>query len=190
MLAAIFCCVSSATINPQSAIRNPQSAIRNPQLSDAEFLGIPLQPQLTRWRHVADERRGGDDDRAGEKAFAAEAHAVLPVAVERRNRALPLFERIRPLSKTGTAPRLSDLPTDRAEHFRNRFSAQAGIGAFDLETDAAGPGEHDELSGGLRGSLCARGANDERRREQVVVAAVRARADHRLVERQALARDL
>ena len=50
--------------------------------SDAELLRIPLEPELARRRHVADERGRGDDGGAGEIAFAAEPHPVLPVAVE------------------------------------------------------------------------------------------------------------
>ena len=56
--------------------------------SHAKELGVPRQPELGRRRHVAEQRRGGDDGGAGEVAFAAESHAVLPVAVERRDRAL------------------------------------------------------------------------------------------------------
>src|SRR2546425_4250945 len=37
-----------------------------------ELLGIPLQTELARRRHVADERRRGDDGRAREIPFAAQ----------------------------------------------------------------------------------------------------------------------
>src|SRR4026209_395672 len=52
------------------------------------LLRFPLQPELARRRPVADEGRRGDHGRARQVAFAAEAHAVLPVAVEGRDRAL------------------------------------------------------------------------------------------------------
>ena len=87
--------------------------------------GIPCQPELVRRRHVADERRGGDDGRAGEIAFAAEAHAVLPVAVERRDRALPFLERVRPLAEARPAPRLADLAADRSEHLARSIRRRA-----------------------------------------------------------------
>src|SRR5262245_7648241 len=61
---------------------------------DTKLIGIPLEAELAWRRHVADQRRCGDDRGTGEITFAAESHAVLPVAVERRNRALPFRERI------------------------------------------------------------------------------------------------
>ena len=82
---------------------------------DVEALGIPCRCRA-RWRgHVAEQRRRGDDGRAGEVAFAAEAHAVLPVAVERRDRALrPSRARPGPGRSTArtTTARISP-PTER-----------------------------------------------------------------------------
>src|SRR5262245_37062824 len=88
--------------------------------SDTVDLGLPFEPKLPRRRHVAHERRGGDDSRTREVAFAAESHAVLPVAVEGGDGALPLRQRIGTLSKTGAAPRLTNLGAGRPEHVRNR----------------------------------------------------------------------
>src|SRR5258705_2867906 len=59
--------------------------------SDSVLLGIPLEPELRGRRHVAGERGCGHDGRTRQVALAADAHAVLPVAVERRDRALPLL---------------------------------------------------------------------------------------------------
>src|SRR5258705_347298 len=59
--------------------------------SDSILLGIPLEPELRGRRHVAGERGCGHDGRTRQVALAADAHAVLPVAVERRDRALPLL---------------------------------------------------------------------------------------------------
>src|SRR6185503_9638530 len=157
--------------------------------SDTERFRAPLEAQLVGRRHVADQRRRGDDHRAGEKAFAAEAHPVLPVAIEGGDRALALVQSVRSLAEAGAAPRLPDLAADRAEHLRDRFAGEPRVGPLDLPADASGAGEDDELGRGLRHALRSRGPYDERRRQEVVVAAVGAGADHRLVERQPLARD-
>src|SRR6266852_2394073 len=90
MLSATACSFSKA-ISPQP------SALR----SHAELLCVPGEAQFARRRHVTNQRRRGDDDGAGEIAFAAEPHAVLPVAVERRDRALSLLERVGTLSEPG-----------------------------------------------------------------------------------------
>ena len=50
--------------------------------SDTEVLRVPRQAELVGRRHVAEQRRRRHDGGAGQIAFAAEAHAVLPVAVE------------------------------------------------------------------------------------------------------------
>src|SRR5438445_8048627 len=50
--------------------------------SDREPIRRPFQTDLGRRGHVTRERRGGHDRRAREIALAADAHAVLPVAVE------------------------------------------------------------------------------------------------------------
>src|SRR6202163_4535340 len=158
--------------------------------SDTEQIGVPRQPELARRRHVTNQRGRGDDRRAREVAFAANAHPVLPVAIERGDRALPSPERIRTLTETGAAPRLPDLAPDRTKHGRDRLATEARFSPFDLTPDATGPREDDELRRSVVDALLARRAYHQRRREQVVVAAVGARPDHGLVERQAFARDL
>src|SRR2546427_1754357 len=158
--------------------------------SDTELLRVPLQPKLARRRHVANERRSGDDGGAGKVAFAADAHAVLPVAIERRDGALPFAKRVRSLAETRPAPRLANLAADRSKHLRDRLAAETRIGALDLSSDTARPGKDDELLGNMRRAPFARRADHQRRREQIVVAAVGARSDQRLVERDALARHL
>src|SRR6266850_714553 len=76
--------------------------------SDAELIRIPVEAEFARRRHIADERRGGDDGGAGEIAFAAEPHAVLPVAIEGGDRALTLRQRIGSLAEARSAPRFPD----------------------------------------------------------------------------------
>src|SRR5438445_6888983 len=90
-----------AAVNPRA---NPTDAARRMVLLDSKFLGAPLQAQLARRRHVAHERRRDHDCRAREIAFTAEAHPVLPVAVERRDRALAFRESVRTLAEAWTAP--------------------------------------------------------------------------------------
>src|SRR5581483_1697165 len=92
--------------------------------SDAELIGIPFQAELAQRRHVPGQRRRGDDRRTREVAVAAETHAVLPVAIERRDRALPFLQRIRPLTEARAAPRPPDLAADRAEHVRDRSAVE------------------------------------------------------------------
>src|SRR5579871_3329583 len=157
-------------------------------MSDAELIRVPFQAELARRRHVAYQRRGGDDGGAREISLAAEAHPILPVAVERRDRALPFLERVRALTETRSAPRLTNLAADRAEHVRDRLAVEPLIGPLDLLRDAARSREDDERLRRLLRAALARRADDERRGEQIVVAAVGARADHRLVERDVLAR--
>src|SRR5215510_10866895 len=151
--------------------------------SDAELIRIPFETELARRGHVADERRGGDDGGAGEIAFAAEPHAILPVAIERRDRALPLDERVRSLTEARSAPRLANRAADRAEDIGDRVAVEARVGPLDLPADAARAREDDELSGRPARTVLLRRANHERGGQQIVVAAVGARADHRLVER-------
>src|SRR5437764_2793468 len=74
--------------SPSGFIHDVLSVLR--VASHTEFLRIPSQPEFARRRHVADERRRGDDGGTGKIAFTAETHAILPVAVERSNCALPL----------------------------------------------------------------------------------------------------
>ena len=101
----------------------------------------------------------------------------------------PFDERVGALAEARTAPRAANLAADRAKHVGDRLAVQPRIGLFDLLLDAARSGKHDELARGLRQPRRARGDEHERGREQIVVAAVGARADHRLVERDPLARD-
>src|SRR5581483_9302825 len=155
----------------------------------AEFLRIPRQAELAGRRHVSDERRRSHNRRTGQVAFAAEPHAVLPVPVERRDRAFALLERVRALSEAGAAPRLANLTADGPEHIRNRLPAQPCVGPLDFFRHAAGPRKDHEFSGRVVGALTTGGTDDERRGQQIVVAAVRTRSDQRLVECQPLPRD-
>src|SRR5437764_2795043 len=121
--------------------------------SHTEFLRIPSQPELARRRHVADERRRGDDGGTGKIAFTAETHAILPVAVERSNCALPLDELVGTLAEARTAPRLSHLAANRLKHFGNRLAAETRIRAPDLESHAARSGKDHELLRRARGAV-------------------------------------
>src|SRR5919204_6392016 len=67
--------------------------------SDSVLLSVPFQSQFARRGHVADERGGGDDRGAGEKSFAPQPHAVLPVAIERRDGALTGRQRVLSLAE-------------------------------------------------------------------------------------------
>src|SRR6185295_5757563 len=114
--------------------------------------------------------------------FAAEPHAVLPVAIERRDRSLALHERVRSLSEARPAPRLANRAAHRSKDVGNRLTVEARVGPLDLTSDAArARKDHELLRRVIRAALLRR-ADDERRREQVVVAAVGAGPDHRLVE--------
>src|ERR1035437_1823320 len=126
---------------------------RSSEASDIEIPGIPLEPRFARRRHVADQRRRGDDGGAGEIAFAAEAHAVLPVAVERGDGALSLAERVRPLPEARPAPRLANHAADRSEDVGDRLARQPRIRHRDLAAEAARSGGHDERFGGARGAM-------------------------------------
>src|SRR5262245_15209380 len=66
--------------------------------------GSPFNPELRRRSHVSNERRRCDDGRTREVPFAADAHAVLPVAIERRDRALARIERVLALAEARSAP--------------------------------------------------------------------------------------
>src|SRR5687768_2875360 len=100
--------------------------------SNTERLGVPLQAELARRRHVTHQRRRGNYGRTREIPFPADPHAVLPVAVERGDRTLAGAQRVWALPEAGPAPGLSDFPADRAEHFGNRLAAEPRIGALDL----------------------------------------------------------
>src|SRR6266571_6503973 len=92
MLCATVLCDSSAISHQPSAISH--------QPLNAKLLSVPGEAQFARRSHIADERRRGDDDRAREEPFAAEAHAVLPVPVERGDRPLPFRQRVGTLAET------------------------------------------------------------------------------------------
>src|SRR5262245_11269242 len=118
------------------------------RVSDTEFLWIPFQAKLTRRGHVPDERRCGNHGGARKVAFAANAHAVLPVAVERGNRPLAGVQRVGTLTEARTAPRLANLAARGSKHVRDRFAAEPRIGTFDLPRDAARSREdHERLHG-------------------------------------------
>src|SRR6185295_11987999 len=116
-----------------------------------ELLGIPFQTELARRRHVADERRRCDDGRARQVPFAAQPHAVLPVAVERRDRALALLQCVGSLAETRTAPRLPNLPANRSEDLGYRLAGQPRVRPFDLAADTARPWKDDQLPRRVRG---------------------------------------
>ena len=102
----------------------------------------------------------------------------------------PCRERVRALAEARPAPRLPDPAADRAEDLGDRFAAEPRIGPLDLAPDAAGSRKDRELAFDPRRAERPRGAQHERGLQQIVVAAVGAGANHRLVEREALARDL
>src|SRR5215467_3004650 len=135
--------------------------------SDAELIGIPFDAELARRSHIADERRRGDDGGTRQVALAAEAHAILPVAIERRNRALAFDQRIRPLSEAWAAPRLDDGAAHRSEDVGDRLPVQPRIRPLDLTADPARAGEDHELLRGTIGAVLFRGADDQRRGQQI-----------------------
>src|SRR5262249_14577960 len=156
----------------------------------AVFFRPPLETELARRRQVAEERGCGEAGWPGQVAFTAEPHPVLPVLVEGGDRAFSGVQRVRALTETRSAPRLADLSADRAEHVGNRLAVETRIRPLDLLRHAAGPREDDELLRRLRRALAPRGADHERCAQQIVVAAVGARSDQCLVERQTLASHL
>src|SRR5438105_968104 len=160
----------NATNAMTAAVRNAASRTLDPI-----SLGRPLEVQLARWRHVAEQRRRRDDRGAREVALAADAHPVLPVAVERRDRALTLSERVVALPEARAAPAHPDLPADGPQHVRDRFAAEPRVRPLDRVLHRARAGEDHEVRRGLRVARIARVADDERGLEEVVVAAVRAR---------------
>src|SRR5262245_52482676 len=103
---------------------------------DTKLLRVPHEPQRIGRRHVPDQRRRGDDDRAGKVTLAAHAHPVLPVAIEGRNGALAWTERVRPLAETRATPRLPNLPADRPQHPGDRFAAEPRVRLLDAAADA------------------------------------------------------
>src|SRR6185295_2305446 len=102
--------------------------------------------------------------------LAAEAHAVLPVAIERGDRTLTLDERVWTLTEAGAAPRLTNLAANRSEDVGNRFAVEPRIRTLDLRADASRAGkDHERLLGTCRALLPGR-AHDQRRRQQIVLA--------------------
>src|SRR5437867_1027326 len=156
----------------------------------SETLRAPLNSELARRGHVAEQRGRSDDRGAREIAEATDAHTVGPVSIERGDRAFALAERVGPLTEAGSAPGLADLGARGAEDVGDRLAAEPRIGLLDIALDAARAGKHDELLGRARCPLRARRSKDERCLEKVAVPAVRARPDERLVEGDPLARDL
>src|SRR5437773_10371587 len=102
------------------AIRRNRSSVSSvvETFSHAELIGIPFESELARRRHIPNERGGRHDGRTGEIAFAAEAHPILPVPIERRDRTLSFLKRVGTLTETRTAPRLSDLAANGSEHIQ------------------------------------------------------------------------
>src|SRR5439155_13807510 len=102
-----------------------------------EALRTPLDPELARGRHVAEERGRRDNCRTREIAEAADTHAVRPVAVERGDGALALPERVGTLTETLPAPRLADLGAGRAEDVGDRLATESWVGLLDVALHAA-----------------------------------------------------
>src|SRR5207247_926240 len=98
---------------------------------DPISLGGPPKVQRARWRHVPEQGGRRDDGRTREISLTADAHPVLPVAIERGDRALTLCERIVALPEARAAPAHPDLPPDGPQHVRDRFAAEPRIRAFD-----------------------------------------------------------
>src|SRR5439155_18601551 len=155
-----------------------------------ETLRAPFDAELARRTHVAEHRGRRDDRGAREIAEAADAHAVRPVAVERRDRGLPLRERVGALAEAGPAPRFADLAADRAEHVGDRLAAEARVGPFDVLLHAARAGEDDELVRRALRALVPRAAQDKCGLDEIAVCAVGARSGERPVERDGAARAL
>src|SRR5207248_4693318 len=147
-----------------------------------ELLGIPLDAERGRSRHVAEQRRRRDHGRARQVTEAADPHAVLPVAIDRRDRSFALLERIRTLAETRAAPRLADLPAYGAEHGRDRLTVEARLRVFDVALDPARPGKDDERFRRFLEASLPPGTDYERCLEQVVVSAIGAGTDESLVE--------
>jgi len=98
-------------------------------------------------------------------------------------------QRVIALPEARAAPAHPDLAADGPQHIGDRFAPEPRVRALDRVLHRARAGEDDEVRRGLRVSRVARVADDECRLEEIVVAAVRARADVRLIERQVLGRD-
>src|SRR5947209_5757545 len=103
----------------RSAFANAQAV--GLRAENAALLG---QTELLRRRPVSGDRRCGHDRGAREIPFASEPHAVLPIAIERRDRALAGVQRVGPLPEARTAPALTNLPAHRTEHAGDRFAVE------------------------------------------------------------------
>src|SRR6185436_15021664 len=109
----------------------------------------------------AHERRRGDDRRTREVALAAKTHAVLPVAIERRDRAFAGMQRVGTLAEARAAPRTADFAADRSKHGRDRLAVEPRIRTLDLLRDTTRSGKDHQRLRGLRCALLSRAANDE-----------------------------
>src|SRR5262245_27587010 len=95
--AGLSCRAASGTSDSMNTTASPprRSARRTVlDCSDAIQLRSPLEAELVGRLHVSDERGGRDDRGAGEVALAPKPHTILPVPVERRDRALAGRQRI------------------------------------------------------------------------------------------------
>src|SRR5437773_12511534 len=97
-----------------------------------EALRAPLDGELARGRHVAEQGGRRDDCGAREVPEAADAHAVCPVAVEGGDRALALPQGVGALTETRPAPGLSELGAGSPEDVGDRLAAESGIGLLDI----------------------------------------------------------
>src|SRR6266536_3878497 len=165
------------------------AAVTRSGSSDAESVRLPGEAELARGSHVAEQSGRCDDRGAREVSLSADAHPVLPVAVEGGNGALAARERIGSLAEAGSAPGLADRAAHGSKDLRNRFAREPRIGYLNLASHAARAREHGQALRHPAKALLPGRADDERGREEVVVAPVRAGADQRLVEAESLARD-
>src|SRR5207247_428616 len=120
-----------------SCLPAPWTVPRRPSLDLDEALRAPLDAELARRTHIAEQRGRRDDRRTREVAETAHTHAVCPVAIERGDRALTLLERIGSLTETRAAPGLADLGASGAEDVGDRFAAESRIRLLDVALDAA-----------------------------------------------------
>src|SRR6476661_6945520 len=83
-----------ASLIPNTRQADLKVGLPGRMLLDAVDLGVPFQAELGGRCHVTGERGRGYDGRAGEIAFPPDTHSVLPVPVERRNRAFAFRKRV------------------------------------------------------------------------------------------------
>src|SRR5207244_11759463 len=113
----------------------------------------------------------------------AHSHPGLQRAVERCDRALSLLQGVGTLSEARAAPGLPQLPARRAEDLGDRFTRQPRVRPLDLAADSARAGKDRQVRGRLLESLRARGAQNERGLQQIVVTPVPTGAAQGLAER-------